>query len=256
MATWITSERCTCTQHKGVCVITVFTQVLSYLYLFILRAALLGLPAPKYFVPPCLVGPLEAAFAAFRAMDGSDLPCSIHSMVPGDRVILHGKAGSTLVPTDVDAAAAAEGQSVSLLPVLKETHTFAPNLFASPSTLVLADVDAAAAGAGQSAPLLPVLETHTFAPNLFASPLLVLHRTDATKPMKFVTCWATTHRVPSQGYIVWQTHIRLREQFRAAGADIPALRKTMPHFGAPFACIVYYAPVLASNYVFHSGRTV
>jgi hypothetical protein len=76
-------------------------------------------------------------------------------MVPGDRVILHGKAGSTLVPADVDAAAAAEGQSVSLLPVLKETHTFAPNLFASPSTLVPADVDVAAA-AGQSVSLLPV----------------------------------------------------------------------------------------------------
>lgn len=94
-----------------------------------LRAALLGLPAPKYFVPPCLVGPLEAAFAAFRAMDGSDLPCSIHPMVPGDRVILHGKEGSTWIPADAEVAATAgQWQNLSVQLLWPETHSFAPAL--------------------------------------------------------------------------------------------------------------------------------
>lgn len=52
---------------------------------------------------------------------------------------------------------------------------------------------------------------------------------DEWQPMKFVTSFPTTHRVPSQGYIVWQRKILLKEVFRTLpGQEIGKLRKTLP----------------------------
>ena len=50
------------------------------------RAGLLHMTPPTYYMPPPMVPHVDAALAAFRALDGSDIPCTLQGMQPGDKV--------------------------------------------------------------------------------------------------------------------------------------------------------------------------
>lgn len=52
----------------------------------------------------------------------------------------------------------------------------------------------------------------------------------AKGPTKFLTAFATAHRVPSQGYIIWEQHCVLKEAYRALPSkEVGALRKSQPY---------------------------
>jgi ribonuclease Z len=53
--------------------------------------ALLGMAPPTYVVPPGVGEKLTALLDAFRALDGSDLPCKIVEAAPGEAIPLAGR---------------------------------------------------------------------------------------------------------------------------------------------------------------------